>query len=198
MQVLWRPGPGQVTLLELAHDAARCMTGVVMSVDDTTVTVDMGASPELPEPGEEVVASFFTPEALFRLHAATRHREGATVELGVRGVERVQRRQSPRARATLPVVLSDFDSPNEPVSVRGETVDIGKGGCRVRTAQPFPPGSDPTVSLRLPDGDSVVTLAAVLQADHNGGGWEYRLVFMGLEDDDSKRLADLTDQLTLA
>ena len=198
MQLVWWPGPGQVTLLELAHDAARCMTGVVMSVEDGTVTVDMGASPELPEAGEQVVASFFTPEALYRVHAAARPRQGPTVELRVREVERVQRRQAPRARASLPVVLSDFDSQNDPVSVRGETVDISQGGCRVRTSRPFPPGSDPTVSLRLPDGDSVVALAAVLQADNNGESWEYRLVFMGLDDDDRGRLADLTAQLSPA
>ena len=198
MQEVWRPGPGQVTLLELAHDARRAMTGVVTSVNNGTVTIDMGASPEVPVPGEEVVASFFTPDALYRVHAATRRQDGPTVELAVQGIERVQRRQSPRARASLPVILSDFDSANDPVSVRGETVDIGQGGCRVRTTRPFPPGSDPTVSLRLPDGDSVVTLAAVLQADNSNGNWEYRLVFMGLDDDDSRRLADLTAQLSPA
>ena len=64
-------------------------------------------------------------------------------------------------------------------------------GCRVRTETLFPPGCDPTVSLRLPDGDTMVVLAQVLQATADEDAWEYRLAFMDVDEGDGKRLSDL-------
>lgn len=192
MSVQWRPTPGQVALLEF-DDAAE-ITGVVLDSATGPVVVNVGSAPP-PAPGSEVVASFFTPGALYRVRAtAVRHPDNdALLDLELRGVERVQQRAAPRARITLPAALSDLDSAAQPLSVTGETVDVGPGGCRVRTALPFPPGSDPTVSLQLPDGGTVVATAAVLQMQAVMGHWEYRLVFLSLDDADRLRLADLVD-----
>src|SRR5687768_4302880 len=70
-------------------------------------------------------------------------------------IERDQRRRSPRARISLPVVLSNFDHADPDVggevfaSVRGESIDISEGGCRVLIDGRFPTTCDPTVMLHL-------------------------------------------------
>jgi hypothetical protein len=62
----------------------------------------------------------------------------------------------------------------------------------VVTRAPFPRGADPTVSIQLPDGGSVVALARVLEARVEPGHCEYRMVFASIEDDDRRRLTRLT------
>ena len=138
-------------------------------------------------------ASFFTPEALYRMRARGERREGSggVVTLDVRDVERLQRRGARRARIALPARLHDPDSGEPGLSVMAEIVDVGPGGCRVRTTMPFPPGSDPTVSLRLPEGDTVVLPAAVLQMEPVMGHWEYRLVFVSVDEGVRERLLQL-------
>ncbi|MGH9149593.1 MAG: PilZ domain-containing protein [Acidimicrobiales bacterium] len=198
MELGWKPTPGQVALIELDGTGDECLTGVVMPGGEGPVVIDLGASPRPPAPSCEVVASFFTPDALYRMRATASRRpnQDTLIDLAVHEVERVQRRAAPRVRASYPVVMSDLDSSAEPVSVLGETVDIGTGGCRVTTRQPFPPGSDPTVSIRLPNGDTVRALAAIVQASARVEQWEYRIVFLSLEEGDRDRLAELASRAT--
>src|SRR2546422_6997358 len=101
----WRPAAGQLALIEPenatpGHD---CLTGVVMPGD--RLLVDLGASPRLERDPAEVLASFFCPDALYRVTASASPVEGhdGIVALAVREVERVQRRAAPRVRAVLPV-----------------------------------------------------------------------------------------------
>jgi c-di-GMP-binding flagellar brake protein YcgR len=152
-----------------------------------------------------VVASFFAPDALYRMKATLTPHGGreAVIDLDVHDIERVQRRTAPRARLSLPVVMSNFDDPatDDPsfTSVKGQSVDIGEGGCRVVVPRPFPSGCDPTVTLQLPSGDTVVALAAVLQAAAvSSGGYEYRLVFLEMDELDRLRLAELVTTPTPA
>ena len=192
----WAPSAGQVALIELDDEADQCLTGVVMT-GDGPVVVDLGSSPRPAQDQYEVTASFFAPDALYRVRATAAHHpeQEALVDLTVHEVERVQRRQAERARVSIPVALTAFDDPGEFVSVTGQTVDLGPGGCRVRTEVLFPPGCDPTVSLRLPDGDTMVVLAQVLQATADDNAWEYRLAFMDVDEIDGKRLSDLARSL---
>ncbi len=199
MPFAWKPAPGQVALIELNSGGNDCLTGVVLDDEGKgSVVVDLGASPRPPQPQCEVVASFFAPDALYRMKATlSPHGEReAVIDLDVHDIERVQRRTAPRARLSLPVVMSNFDDPatDDPsfTSVKGQSVDIGEGGCRVVVPRPFPSGCDPTVTLQLPSGDTVVALAAVLQAAAvSNGGYEYRLVFLEMEELDRLRLAEL-------
>lgn len=199
MPFAWKPAPGQVALIELNTGNNDCLTGVVLDDDgEGSVVVDLGASPRPPQPECEVVASFFAPDALYRMKATLSphgDRE-AVIDLDIHDIERVQRRTAPRARLSIPVVLSNFDDPadDDPsfTSVKGHSVDLGEGGCRVLVPSPFPSGCDPTVTLQLPSGNTVVALAAVLQAAAvAGGGYEYRLVFLEMEELDRLRLAEL-------
>lgn len=209
MPFAWKPVAGQVALIELSSGGNDCLTGVVVDGDSPAdeqgaVVIDLGASPRpvLDAKGEcEVIASFFAPDALYRMTATlSPHDESgraAIIDLRVQDIERVQRRTAPRARITIPVVLSNFDDPaagrpGEFSSVVGETLDVGEGGCRALLPKPFPHGCDPTVTLQLPSGDTVVALAAILQASTvEDGRYEYRLVFLELEDVDRLRLVDL-------
>lgn len=215
MPFAWKPVPGQVALIELSGGGNDCLTGVVIGADDDAasdaVVIDLGASPrpDLAADGNgggagetEVVASFFAPDALYRLTATLAPHEGATaaiIDLRVRDVERVQRRTAPRARVTIPVILSNFDDPatDDPgafASIPGHTIDVGEGGCRALLPRPFPHGCDPTVTLELPSGETVVALGAVLQANAAADGqYEYRLVFLEMDDVDRLRLAELVD-----
>jgi hypothetical protein len=193
MGTTWRPAPGQVTLIELdgREDA---LTGVVMSGENGAVVIDLGASPGPPTAPFEVVASFFQPDALYRVRATAEPRDDqrAVIDLRVHEVERVQRRGVPRVKASYPAAMSAFDGPGEFASVTGETVDLGPGGCRIRTTKSFPTGCDPTITLQLPGGD-LVALAQILQVNADRGHFEYRLAFMSLEDGDAKRLAELAE-----
>jgi hypothetical protein len=199
MPFAWKPMPGQVALIEMSAGGNECLTGVVIEGDGGPVVIDLGASPK-PEHLEcEVVASFFAPDALYRMPATLTPHDGdrsAIIDLRVHEIERVQRRTAPRAHIAIPVVMSNFDDPGDGdgafASVVGETIDIGEGGCRALMPKPFPSGCDPTVTLQLPSGETVVALAAVLQANATSDGrYEYRLVFLELEDVDRLRLAEL-------
>ena len=205
MPFAWKPAAGQVALIELNGGGNDCLTGVVidgLTAPDGAVVIDLGASPHPDLSNDlEVVASFFAPDALYRMSATLSPHEHAAadtiIDLRVHDIERVQRRTAPRARVNVPVVMSNFDDPatDDPgafASLVGETIDIGEGGCRALMPKPFPSGCDPTVTLQLPSGETVVALAAVLQATATQDGrYEYRLVFLELEDVDRLRLAEL-------
>jgi len=194
----WKPSLGQVALIELSTGADDCFTGVVLSDGDGdgAVVIDLGASPPLAEVPCEVTASFFDPDALYRVRATLSPREGrsSVVELLVRDVERVQRRVAARACVSVPVALSNLDGgPGGGVefsSVHGESIDIGEGSCRVVVDGRFPPGYDPTVALDLSSEDTVVALAAVLEEQERPDRrFEYRLVFIDQDDGHRDHLA---------
>ena len=203
MPFAWKPVPGQVALIELNDGGNDCLTGVVLHGEENEgIVIDLGFSPKPEHLDSEVVASFFAPDALYRMTATLSPHGGGpdkVIDLRVHDIERVQRRNAPRARVTVPVVMSNFDDPSsdEPgtfPSVVGESIDIGEGGCRALMPKPFPSGCDPTITLQLPSGETVVALGAVLQANAtNDGRYEYRLVFLELEDVDRLRLAELVN-----
>jgi c-di-GMP-binding flagellar brake protein YcgR len=186
----WRPAAGQIALIEPvgASPGRDCLTGVV--VPGERILVDLGASPRPEHNGADVVASFFAPDALYRLSARATEESDGLLVLDVSAVERVQRRTAPRAMVTLPVRLGVGAMPGSAVLV-GETVDVSAGGCRVTTERPWPEHSDPVVSIDLPDGEAVVTQARVVTVDLTGGGWEYRLAFPEIDDPDRERLSRL-------
>ena len=200
MPFAWKPVPGQVALIELSDGGNDCLTGVVVDGGSGTaggVVIDLGASPRPPAECE-VVASFFAPDALYRMTATLApHDQGPIIDLRVHDIERVQRRTAPRVRVEIPVVMSNFDDPATEdqgafSSVVGVTIDVGEGGCRALMPKPFPHGCDPTVTLQVPAGDPIVALGAVLQATATTDGrYEYRLVFLELDDVDRLRLAEL-------
>jgi hypothetical protein len=200
----WRPPSGGTALIEPVADSHTCLTGTVLDdegVDeDDVVVVDLGGSPPPQESKCDVIASFFSPDALYRAEATlTPHDGRANVfDLAIHQVERIQRRGVRRARLTLPVVLSNFDSPdpdaggNVFASVTGESIDISEGGCRVITDRRFPPACEPTVMLHLSPTEELVALAAVLEErPTDDGRFEYRLVFIDPDDDHRERLAEV-------
>lgn len=188
----WRPVPGQIALIE-PEDAAPgrdCLTGVV--VPGERVMVDLGASPRPEHETSDVVASFFAPDALYRLSAKATHESDGLLVLDVRAVERVQRRTAPRVRLTLPVRLGVARQPDKMV-LKGETLDLSAGGCRVTTDRPWPDDSEPVLTIDLPDGQRVVTEARVVTVDLTGSGWEYRLSFPAIAEGDRQRLSRVID-----
>jgi len=193
MSTAWKPAPGQVALIELADDAEHCLTGVVMADGNGSVAIDLGASPTAPDAEIDVVASFFTPEALYRVkaHAVPRKEQKAVIDLTVDDVERVQRRAAPRARVELRAAMTAFEGDSDFASVVGTTIDIGPGGCRLRTEKQFPPGNDPTITLQMPNGETVALFGQILQVQTEGDAFEYRIAFMDVEDEDGKKLLAL-------
>ena len=199
----WRPPSGGTALIEPVADSHVCLTGTVLDEEGAdeqgeVVVIDLGGSPPLKEPKCDVIASFFSPDALYRTEATLAPHDGRdnVVDLTIHQVERIQRRGAPRARVSLPVVLSNFDSPDPEAggevfaSVKGESIDVSEGGCRVVTERRFPPSCDPTVMLHLSPTEELVALAAVLEERPTPDGrFEYRLVFIDPEDDHRERLA---------
>jgi hypothetical protein len=196
----WKPRSGQVAFIEPHAAGGACLTGVVLEDAGEAVVIDLGGSPGAAEAGSEVTASFFSPDALYRTEATLLPHDGedTVIDLVIHDVERVQRRESPRTKVAVPIVLSNFDDPDPDAggsvfaSVTGQSIDIGLGGCRVATERRFPSGCDPTVTLHLSATEEVVALAAVLEEQPcPDGRFEYRLVFIDPEDDHQERLADI-------
>jgi hypothetical protein len=203
MPSAWKPAPGQETLIEMAAGGDEWFAGVVMEASGDPVVVDLGTGRRPGESNCEVVARFFASDALYRAKATLSSHDGldAVIDLRIHEVERVQRRIAPRATLALPIRLSNFDDPGISdagfASVLGDTIDIGEGGCRVLTARHFPSGCDPTVSLELPSGATVVALATVLEELAIGEArYEYRLVFTKIEELDRLRLTQLVAATT--
>ena len=98
----WRPAAGQIALIEPvdASPGRDCLTGVV--VPGERILIDLGASPRPESDAAEVVASFFAPDALYRLFAKAHEEADGLVSLDVSAIERVQRRANPRVQVVLP------------------------------------------------------------------------------------------------
>jgi hypothetical protein len=196
----WRPTEGQVALIEPADGHHECLTGVVLETHGDDVIIDLGGSPPLSDPHGEVAVSFFSPEALFRIDATAAPHDGApaVIDLRIHDIERVQRRTSPRMPLAVPVVLSNFDDIDPETggayfaSVTGCSIDLGRGGCRVAVAKPFPAGCDPTVTLHVSPIDTLVAIATVLEeTELPDGGYEYRLVFTDPDDGHTELVDEL-------
>lgn len=195
MQPAWKPAPGQVALIELSDDG-QCLTGVVMKGERGAVAVNVGTSAGPPSP-REVLVSFFSPDALYRVRATASPRgdQEAIVDLTVHEVERVQRRASQRVRTAVPAALTAFDDQGRFACVVGETVDVGPGGCRVRAPQRFPESLEPTVSLRLPDGSTVVVPGRLLESEEaDDDRWSHRVAFSSVPEAERTRLAGFSAQ----
>jgi len=185
---LWRPPAGTTTLVEPLdpEPGQETLTGTVL--EDDRLVLDLGASPR---PGEsvDVVASFFTPDALLRVTGVLVAEDDGYYELVVKDGERIQRRATDRVDIELSASLVVLDAPGPIVSVLGHTQNISAGGCRVVTDQPLPTGRDAVVSLHLIDDQRpVVAQATVLGVDHVETTWDYRLMFTAIDNDDRDRL----------
>lgn len=189
----WKPPTGLLTLIEpLDPEPGReGLTGVV--VDGSTILIDLGASPRPTAAVFDGAATFFTPEAMYRITGVftATGPERSVYELMPKKAQRVQRRNADRFEVTVPVSLSALDGPGPLLSVPGETCNVSSGGCRVLTERPFPPGTDPTVSIDLGEDSPVVARAVVLEHAERGGRFDYRLVFTDIDLDDRVRLAAL-------
>lgn len=198
MPFAWKPAPGQVALIELAgSDDGSCFTGIVIG-DDTVgdaVVIDLGASPAPPGDNCAVVASFFAPDALYKVTATANPHAGRdkVIDLSVLGVERVQRRAAPRAKVSVATTLRGSGG----VTSSGKTIDLGEGGCRVLLDAAFPSSDDPIVVLELAAGHTVEVKATIVQAQTGASGaYEYRLVFLDLATDTRRRLITAIKTLT--
>jgi len=189
MEQRWRPERGQVVLIELVgRPEAPVLTGAVEADGPGPMVVHLGASPPLPDHRCEVVASFFTPAALYLGRGEARAMGQGLIELDVQAMQAVQRRSAPRVVRRFPVALGAFSGSEEYVSVAGETIDLAVGGCRVVVDSPLPDGADPTVCIQLSD-EPVMAHARVVENHEEGGRWAYRLAFEDIDEPGRSRLA---------
>jgi hypothetical protein len=190
---LWRPPVGTTTLVEPVDPipGQEALTATVLA--DDRLLLDLGASPR-PPTATDVVASFFTPDALMRLTGvlvAVDEREHTLYELVVKELECVQRREAPRVDIDLAASLLVPDAPGPMVAVLGRTKNVSSGGCRVTTHQQLA-GSEPMLTIDLADDQKpVVAQAMVLSSEHHGSTWDYRLRFTSIDRDDRARIERL-------
>jgi hypothetical protein len=184
---------GTTTLVEPVEPEPGHETLTATVLADDRLLLDLGASPR-PSRATDVVASFFTPDALMRVTGvlvAVDERERTLYELVVNDLECVQRREAPRVEIELAASLLVPDAPGPMVSVLGRTKNVSSGGCRLTTEQQLA-GSDPMVSLDLADESTpVIAQATVLSSEHHGSTWDYRLRFTSIDRDDRARLERL-------
>ncbi|MBV8296398.1 MAG: PilZ domain-containing protein [Acidimicrobiia bacterium] len=192
----FRPGPGQVALVEYPG-AQEPMTGLVTNGHEQ-IAIDLGAQVPPPTFEEPIVVSVFAPDALYRLRGTARpaRPDGVIVLEPVFDVERIQRRSAARVPIQVGVTLSFLDDPSPMIeSIVGRTLDIGLGGLRVLTLRPVPK-REPTVMFTLPTGRSIVGAALVLSEDSTEDGYEVRLSFQDLDSDDVVALRELVEAYT--
>lgn len=183
----WRPPAGTTTLIE--SEDLTPITAVVLD-DDDRLLVDIGSSAAPESDAVAVVASFFTPDALLRVvgKLVVADDERGQYELVVSDLERVQRRKTRRVDIDLPCSLTAPEA-----VVKGHTLNVSAGGCRVQTDRMFPSVDEPIVSLQLADGETVVAVAYVVARAKDGDTWDYRLMFTDIDPGDRDRLAHLAE-----
>lgn len=189
----WVPQAGAVVLIE-PDATGPPITAVAVADDGHRVLLDVGASPTPNEECFSGVASVFGPERLYRVAGSLKRVEAdraGVYELVAEHVERVERRGSPRRAIEVEACLTAFDGPGAVVTTLGHTVDLSSGGCRLVTEEPFPLGSEPTVSLHLEDGTTVLARAAILERRPVAEGFHYRLMFTDIDLEDRIRVAEL-------
>lgn len=190
----WRPPAGTTCTVEPSASFPRHRPFVATVLDDDRLLLDVGDEALPSVRSFDAVASFVTPEAVLRVGGVlvAADVEGGQFELLVRDVEQVQRRRTPRVDIDLPVSLSSVEAPGPAVCVRGRTVNLSAGGCRVVTRTPLPPGAEPEVALDVGGGEVVVAHACVLSSEHDDTAWHYRLMFTDIDPLDRSRLLDIT------
>ena len=189
----WRPPADTTTLVEPLdpEPGYEALTATVL--DDDRLLLDLGASPKPPTP-IDVVANFFTPNALLRatgVLVALEDEETTVFELVVKDVEHIQRRHAKRKFVELKASMVVADGPGPMISVVGLTQDVSAGGCRVVADQPLG-GTKPVITLEVPGAPPVVAQATVLSRLHSGDVWDYRLMFTAIDEEDRARLERLT------
>lgn len=193
----FRPGPGQVALVEYPG-GQEPMTGLVTNGHEDHIAIDLGAQAPSAVPRDPVVVSVYAPDALYRMRGTARavRPEGVIVLEPVLDVERIQRRSAARVPIQVGVTLSFLDDSSPMIeSIVGRTLDIGLGGLRVLTLRPVPK-RDPTVMFTLPTSRSIVGATLVLSEDRTDEGYEVRLSFQDLDPDDVVALRELVEAYT--
>lgn len=190
----WHPPAGTTALIEPAHPEPGCESITAVVLDADGLLVDLGASPRPRTASFDAVASFFTPDALFRarcLLVAT-HADADLYDVIVEQVDRIERRADRRVALELPCAVTAVDESGCARSVRGRTRNVSRGGCRIVLDRPCPQGDSPLVLLELADG-TLVAEAFVIAAGHadRDDGWDYRLAFTAIDPADRDRLAAL-------
>lgn len=181
----WRPPAGTTTVLEVGDRPP--ITAVVLD-DDDRLLVDIGAAAPPAADATEVLASFFAPDALVIVTGklVVADDERGQYELVVDDLRRVERRKTRRVEIDLPCSLTAPD-----VVVKGHTLNVSAGGCRVVTDRQFPAGDEPIISFQLTGGETLVAVAFVVARAHEGDTWDYRLMFTDIDPADRDRLNDL-------
>lgn len=179
---------GHTALVE-SGDIEATGTVVTATVDEVIVECDdeCWIAGQMPA----ATASTFAPDALYRISGAAAAKGRSLTWDGSARIERIQRRRWPRKRMDLPVTLCPVEG-GSIEGVPGRTVDVGVGGVCVETLRPVEAHDEAMIIVRLPDGSTVVSGAAMVAVEDLGDGWRYRLAFRNLEDGDAARLAALT------
>lgn len=187
------PQLGQVLLVEAAtrDGSTRPLTAQVVGVDDERMLIELtfGATP--PPDGTSVTVSHFATDAMYKVIGTSR-RIGSDLVLLSNCVAEptVQRRRWLRSTTCLPVTLIPPED-SDVIGVYGDTIDIGIGGARVKTADFTSPGPDPLVSLTLLDGEPLFVASHVVSSKATGKRWEYGLAFCDLDASKTRRLGRL-------
>ena len=190
----WTVRRGHLVLIEPDDaDSDACLTGLVEAIpDDATVVVDLGSSPRLGPLPCPVQVSLYTPEAFYHAsaEASANGSDDRVVNLHMTEIETIPRRAA-RLAVAIPVGVAGFDHLGSFVSAAGETVDLSAGGCRVRVDGPLPTHGPTALMVPVEDGVPIVALAAIKEEAQRRRGWEYRLSFLRIAEDDAERLTAL-------
>jgi PilZ domain len=190
----WTVRRGHLVLIEPeGADSDACVTGLVEAIpDDENVVVDLGSSPRLGPLPCPVQVSLYTPEAFYHAaaEASANGSDDRVINLRMTEIESIPRRAA-RLAAAIPIGLAGFDHLGSFVAAAGETIDLSAGGCRVRVDAPLPSHGPAALMVPIDDGVPIVALAAIKEETPRRRGWEYRLSFLRISEDDAERLTAL-------
>jgi c-di-GMP-binding flagellar brake protein YcgR len=189
MEPSWLPLPGQLALVEVAGSDP--LAGIVTQAGGDTVSIDLTGG-EAPADAALSI-SFVAADALYRAHpSAVRRQSPRSLQVVVGEVERVQRRRTPRVRVQYPITVTS----EKGEQFRGETLDVGIGGCRFATSHHIGEAQTAQLVIEMLEGAPIKAGGRLLETRHEEGEYEYRVAFSDIDDDAMARIGQLADDGT--
>ena len=181
----WHPPAGTTTVIEPVHPEPGHEIINAVVLDDERFLVDLGDAARPRTSSFDAIASFYTPDALFRARCllVSADIEGGQYQVVIEQVDQIERRVDRRVDLQVRCSVTAIDADGCARSVVGRTRNVSRGGCRL------------VLDRRRPPGGSLVAEAFVVASEHDaerdGDHWDYRVAFTFIDPADRDRLAAL-------
>lgn len=158
----------------------RGIYGVLQAVD--------GDTPEL-RPGVPVIIDFTPGDPVDRLECVVAEPPAESTDLLLRFPKLPERRTQSRHFENFEVTVQLIDE-TFAREIQGMAVDVSAGGLRMRCNEQLRANERVFISIAIPNGEAALAIAEVVAdaRDAGNGGWEVRMRFCTIADEERGRL----------